>query len=109
MSRQTFAYWRATPNMECPLVVNQGEPSEVRLIARGRHVHIYHYTKNFRPNRRAAAGRHPANPTPKTPHPTMAKKATSAPAFAKKAPASKAPAKGAAKGAMPSKAPGKKC
>jgi hypothetical protein len=104
MNIQTFAYWRVAPDMECPLVVNQGEPSEVRLIARGRYVHIYHYTKNFRPKRRAATGRNPANQT--TPQNTMAKKAP-APAAKKAAPAkmpvakigSKMPAKKGMKGA----------
>lgn len=90
MKRRTFAYWRAAPDMQCPLVVNEGEPSECRLVARGRFVHIYHYSKDFCPltasRRRTASGKQP-NPIPtmKTPM---------------KAAATKGAMKGAAKGAM---------
>ena len=71
----------------CPLIVNQGEPSEARLLARGDEVHIYRWTKPFRPLGRTVAGRIPANP--KRRQNTMAKKAT--------APMKPAPKKGAMK------------
>jgi hypothetical protein len=91
MRRNTFAYWRAAPHMQCPLVVNRGMSSECRLVARSELVFIYHYTRLDHPNRSAKknlpkqeslilsnrAGRIPAYPQEnKT---AMAKKATSAP------------------------------
>lgn len=97
MRLHTFSFWRFMPHKTCPLIVNQGQPSEARLLARGDEVHIYRYTKPFRPEGRTAAGRTPTNPKRKQ---TTMKKATAAPMKA-------APKKGAMKSA-PSKMPMKK-
>lgn len=82
----------------CPLIVNQGEPSEARLLARGDDIHIYRYTKPFRPEGRAAAGRTPANPKRK--QTTMKKAAAPMKAAPKKGAVKSAPAKA---GMMPMK------
>lgn len=89
MKHRTFAYWQAATGMQCPLVINEGEPSECRLVARGRFVHIYHYSKDFCPltasRRRTVSGTN-TNPIPTMKTPMKA--------------AVKGAAKGAAKGAM---------
>lgn len=100
MTYTTFSFWRFMPHKTCPLIVNRGEPSEARLLARGDEVHIYRYTKPFRPEGRTAAGRTPTNPKRK--QTTMAKKTTAAPMKA-----TAATKKGAMKSA-PSKMPMKK-
>lgn len=90
MKHRTFAYWQAATGMQCPLVINEGEPSECRLVARGQHVHIYHYSQDYfcpltASRRRTASGTN-TNPTPTMKTPMKA--------------AVKGAAKGAAKGAM---------
>jgi len=100
MNRDTFAYWRRTPSVVCPLVINPGQPSECRLVARGKHVHIYHYTRLDNPKRSRKS--HLARPTSKPHREEPGNQPNSIPTMKTpmKGAAKKAATKGAAKGAM---------
>lgn len=84
MNRDTFVFHRPASlpgSFPLPLIVNEGHPSESRLIARGDRVFIYHYTRLDNPRRagkkhpttfaqheQAATGRIPATTPHHQPH-----------------------------------------
>jgi hypothetical protein len=78
MTRTTFSFWTQFCRTGLPLVVNQGLPSEARLLARGDNVHIYIRTRipPIRANRPRTDSGNISTPKQNT----MAKKATSTPA-----------------------------